>query len=384
MKMKGDVRNAKFDIVDAWINNVAFCHSKSENTSYQYRHAFEIFCSFLQKTPEQIVQEYDESTDREFRRRYAGYIRALISSLSQQYAVGTVKFIVAAVRSFFKYNDLPLAHVPSGRKIVTFHNRDISKEEVAEVLRVSRPRDRAFFCMMAQSGLRPETLCSLRLKHIQPDFINGVIPCKIEVPQELAKGKYRSYFTFMGDEAVKYLRDYFKTRPDIDEESFLFVPHGREQRFHRGSMSHVFRRTVNRLRRKGVINFEREGKGKPAEVRLYNLRKWFRKQAHQAGFEIVQFWMGHIVVEGVDEHYRPKDVEFHRKLYAEKAMPFLRIEQATPTETDNVIQKQAEEIEELKRKLAETEDVKRELVDLKVLTKKLMARVEAVEKQAKT
>jgi hypothetical protein len=126
-------------------------------------------------------------------------------------------------------------------------------------------------------------------------------------------------------------------------------------------MSHVFRRTVNRLR-KGVMNFVREGKGKPAEVRLYNFRKWFRKQAHQAGFEIVQFWMGHIVVEGVDEHYRPKDVEFHRKLYAEKAMSFLRIEQATPTETDKVIQKQAEEIEELKRKLAETDEMKQELV----------------------
>jgi len=85
---------------------------------------------------------------------------------------------------------------------------------------------------------------------------------------------------------------------------------------------------------------------KPAEVRLYNLRKFFRKYATPAGFEYVQFWMGHIVREGVDEHYRPKDPEFHRKLYAEKAMPFLRFETATPTETVKLIEKLKEQLKE--------------------------------------
>jgi len=56
--------------------------------------------------------------------------------------------------------------------------------------------------------------------------------------------------------------------------------------------------------------------------------------------------MGHIVRAGQEERYRPKDVEFHRKLYAEKAMPFLRLEKATPTETEKTI-------EELKLQLAE-------------------------------
>jgi len=69
----------------------------------------------------------------------------------------------------------------------------------------------------------------------------------------------------------------------------------------------------------------------------------------------VQFWMGHIVKEGVDEHYRPTDVEFHRKLYAEKAMPFLRLETATPTETDKVIRAQQKKIEQLETKLEKVE-----------------------------
>jgi len=56
--------------------------------------------------------------------------------------------------------------------------------------------------------------------------------------------------------------------------------------------------------------------------------------------------MGHVIKTGQEEHYRPTDVEFHRKLYAEKAMPFLRLETATPTETEKTI-------DELKKQLAE-------------------------------
>jgi len=346
----------KFDVVQAWIDNVAYSHSKCENTNYQYRHAFQIFCDFIEKTPQQILEEYEGMTDREFRRKYANYVRALISHLNQKYAIGTVKLIVSIIRSFFKYNDLPLGHIPTARRKVTYHNRDITKEEIVNILKISHPRDRAFFCMMAQTGLRPDTLCSLRLKHIQPEFDKGIIPCKVDVPQEITKGEYRSYFTFMGEESVKHLKDYLKTRPDVGPEDYLFTLHGKDTEMNRRSVSHIFSRAIVKLKRKGLMDFEQGEKGKPGELRLYNLRKFFRKYAHQAGFEIVQFWMGHIVKEGEEEHYRPKDVEFHRQLYAEKAMPFLRLETATPTETDKIIQRQAEEIEDLKGQLAKMDE----------------------------
>ncbi|MDH5795226.1 MAG: hypothetical protein OEZ24_03870 [Candidatus Bathyarchaeota archaeon] len=78
--------------------------------------------------------------------------------------------------------------------------------------------------------------------------------------------------------------------------------------------------------------------------------------------------MGHTVREGVDEHYRPTDVEFHRKLYAEKAMPFLRLETATPTETEKTI-------EELRAQLKERD---KEIAALKGTVTKLQPLVEFV------
>jgi len=327
----------KFDPVQNWIDNVAYSHSKSEGTEYKYRYNFGIFCDFIEKTPKQILEEYERMTDREFRRKYALYVRAFISHLAQKYAVGTVTFIVASIKSFFKYNDLPLGHVPMARCKVTYHNRDITKEEIVKILEISRPRDKAFLCMMAQTGLRPSTLSNLKIKYIQPDFDKGVIPCKVDVPQEIAKGQYRSYFTFMGEESVKYLKAYLSTRPGIGSKDYLFTSHGSDKQLDRRSMSHIFIRAITKLKQKGLMDFEQKQKGKPRNVRLYSLRKYFRKMAHQTGFEIVQFFMGHVVKEGVEEHYRPKDVEFYRQLYEEKAMPYLRFETATPSETEQTI-----------------------------------------------
>lgn len=371
----------KFDLVQGWLDNVAYRHSRSLHTEAKYTYALNLFCKFIGKTPDQVVAEYKRSEDREFKLKYAKLARAFIGSLMRQdLTVSSINTYLSVVRSFFKYNDLPLAYIPTAKNKMTYHNRDITKEEIIHILSISDARDKAFFCMMAQSGLRPITLCHLKLKHIQPDFQRGKVPCRIEVPQEIAKGEYHSYFTFIGEESIKYLESYLKTRPGLGPNSYVFTAHGSNKPLNAASISHIFLRHIRKLKEKGVIEYEDRANKKPSELRLYNLRKWFRKRAGNAGVDFVNFWMGHSL--GVDDHYFSRDPEHHRKKYAEEAMPHLRLETASPSETDRVIQKQAEEIEALKRKLAETEDVKRELADLKQLTRKLVQRVEAMEREA--
>jgi len=369
----------KFDPVQSWLDNVAYSHSGSKSTEENYRYQIKIFCEFIGRTAAEILEDYEKSNDREFRRKYARYLRAFISNLYRKdYAVNAVKAKVAALKSFFKYNDLPLGYVPMARKKITYHNRDITKEEIINILKISSPRDRAFFCIMAQTGLRPGTLCSLKIKHVQPDFEKGIIPCKIDVPAETAKGEYHSYFTFMGPESVKHLKAYLATRGRIGPEDFLFTSHGTKKRAHPKSMSQIFVRAIENLKEKGLMDFDQKREGKPRTVRLYNLRKFFRKYAHQAGFEIVQFWMGHTVSQGQEEHYRPKDPEFHRQLYAEKAMPFLRLETATPSETDKIISAQQKEIDMLKaEKLKMAEEIKH----LKSSTQQIKRRLKTMEEE---
>lgn len=218
---------------------------------------------------------------------------------------------------------------------------------------------------MAQSGLRPTTIANLRIKDVEGILSNNIAAAaKITVREENTKGACQEYFSFIGHEAAQALKDYLKTRTrELKPESFVFTKFGHEDKAVSASvLSHIFGNIVTKLRKKGVLDFETKTKKidgsmrstfRISELRLYGLRKWFRKHAGFAGVDFVNFWMGHSL--GVDEHYFSRDPEHHRKIYKQKVMPHLRLETATPSETDKIIAKQTEIIEELKRELQEAQ-----------------------------
>ena len=337
------------NIVETWLDNVAYSHSRSKSTRENYRFYLQKFCGFIQKTPEEILEHYERlDSERKFKRKYAMLVKAFISDNLNKYATCSIRTMICAVSSFFKYNDLPLGHVPIAKPQITYHNRDITKEEIVSILDVASARQRAFFCMMTQSGLRPYTLCRLKFKHILPDYKKR-IPCKVDVPQEIAKGKYGSYFTFTGEESIRYLESYFKDRKDIKPNDYLFTTHGTNRKVSKNSMSVNFANIIKKLNESGNIKFEQKKEGKPRTIRLYSLRKWFRKQAgFGAGQDYVNFWMGHSL--GVDDHYFSRDVEHHRQVYREKAMPHLRLERTTTVERDE-IQKLKAQMKDLQKEV---------------------------------
>jgi site-specific recombinase XerD len=372
----------KYDVVRAWLDNVAYAHSRNALTEGTYRNNFNHFLKFVDRTPEQILAEYEASNDKDFRRKYAQIIRAWISGMvHEELASYTVQSRVGAVKSFFMYNDLPLGHVPVGKAHTEFHNRDITKEEVLILLQGSRPREKAFYAIMCQSGLRPETICNLKLKHLLPDYTKGTVPCRINVPREITKGEYRDYFTFIGDDALHYLKAWLSTRANLTAESYIFTKYNSEEPLDRSSASHRFGQLAIKLRAAGTLEYGQKKAGKPAELRLYSLRKYFRKYANQAGFEFVQFWMGHVVSAGKEENYRPTDVEFHRQLYRKRAMPFLRLESATPSETEKTIEAQAEKIKNLEQEKAELMKGQKSLEEQVADIRRIL---DALQKQVKT
>ena len=348
----------KIDVVEAWLANVAYSHSGSKDTEKSYRAGLRSFCEFVGCTTQQIIDEYEAMNDRQFRRRYAQFLRAYIAALGKAgYAVFTISKKVASVKSFFKYSDLPLGYVPVGQKKITYHNRDITKREILAVLNISGVRDKGAYVMMAQSGQRPVTLCRLQRKHIEPDFSKGIMPCCVRVPEELAKGQFGPYFTFMGEESVKYLRFYFEKRGTVGPEDYIFTNQGLDRPLSRKSLSNLFSFALEKLKAKGVVEFEQQP-GKPRELRLYCLRKWFRKNAGNAGIEYVNYWMGHggnykaPHIPASDDHYFSReDVEFQRKLYRDNAMPFLRLETESPSEIEVTILGLREQINDLKKEI---------------------------------
>jgi len=369
------------DLIQNWLDSVAISHSGASATQKRYRGEMEAFLRYINASAEDILRDYGRLGEREFKQKYAQLLQSYLGSLMRKdYVHGTIGNFVYAVKSFFKYSDLPIGFVPPVRYETTYHNRDIGQDEIVKILQVSAPRERAFYSFMAQSGLRPTTICNLRLKHLEPDFSQNKVPCLVNVPEEVTKGQYHGYITFVGEDAVRHLKAYFNTRRGLTKESFLFVNQGSEEPMIYNTVSSLFRKAVRMLREKGVMDYEQKKADRPAEIRLYNLRKWFRKQAIHAGFENVEFWMGH-TGPGVDEAYRPKDPEFYRQMYAEQAMPFLRLEEPTPTVTEKQIQEQSRQIEALRQELDGYKQREAEMAQKTENLESLLRRVEELEKK---
>lgn len=346
---------SKPDYIQVWLDNVFRENSQCKQTLVQYKQMFQKFLDFIEKTACDIIHEYDTAdSEQKTRRKYGRLVRAFSSYLqnNSNYAPSTLAKYIACVKSFFVYSDLPLPRIGLGKRIVVFGNRDIQKEEITAILQNAKfLRDRAFFTIMAQSGLRPFELCNLKMENIEHSLDGAKQKSYlVTVPQQAAKGKYHEFFTFIPEETMQVLRDYWNTRTDpLNEESFVFVKErGRSvEPTNGGAMSQVFKKIAEKLKRAGVINYKVR-KGKPSQLRLYSLRKYFRKQAYQAGSDFVNFWMGHTNLDL--EHYFSKDINIHRKVYEERAIPHLLLEIAAPSETERTV-------EELKRMIQSKDQV---------------------------
>jgi integrase len=323
------------DPIENWIRMVAYSHSKSKGTEYNYRSTIADYCKFHNITPKQVISEYEKLDEKTFKHKHTQMIQQWIAYLytpERDNTTKTIKSKVGSISSFYHYNDLPLGHIPQAREMVTYHNRDIEAKEIAQIIALAQPREKAFYAIIAQSGLRPCTIGQLRIKHIEP-LEKDQEPYKITVPQELTKGQFGSHVTFIGDEARKYLKGYLTTRSELTEESLLFCTHEKPNTpVNTKNISRSFQRTAKELRKNKQIEYKTIREGKPSEIRLYNLRKFFKRKSKDMGDEDTNYMMGHTIT-GANGNYRPQDPEYYRKRYEEKALPFLRLEEPTPSDT---------------------------------------------------
>ena len=102
-----------YDSVETWIDSVCASHSNSIRTREGYLLIFQIFSKFIGKTGNQIIKEYNGSTDRDFKIEYSRYVQAFISSQQRKgIAPSTISSRVGILKSFFKYSNLPLGFIP--------------------------------------------------------------------------------------------------------------------------------------------------------------------------------------------------------------------------------------------------------------------------------
>jgi hypothetical protein len=220
-------------------------------------------------------------------------------------------------------------------------NRDIEKDEINKITahRLCPIREKAFFTVMRQSGLTPHVIKQLKIENVErilePDT---PAPCKISIPQE-------KYPTFIGQEAINYLQRYLgdrARRTKLTPESLLFtIRNNPNKEINTKDVSRTFKLVVQDLAKNRKITLEIE-EGKPSELRLYKLKRFYEKNARQ-------------YLTKLSDSNTAKDDELYRNLYEELAMPSLEIEPPSPMDMHR-LRKQLKKIESLFPKKQEVEE----------------------------
>lgn len=345
--------------VSDWLSSV------DPGTQIGYKPIWEAFVVFARKRgkdPEKIVEEYRAAKYEGERQKdvflddWNDVLKAYFSSLEKtEYAPLVRRNRLMTIRSFLSYWKIPLDVTIPKHACVIFHNRDFSKDQVRQILSRASHRDRTIWLVMAESGLRPETLISMKYWQIQDDFEKDLIPMRILTPAETIKDHVGDRWSFIGEDGFQALKEYVKPRMPLKSSDHIFVPERpkrvKGEQFSVCSLSSKFHRLVVK------VNMEKGGgtPGKPGHYRMYGLRKYFRNNM-RADASYREFWMGHSL--GVDAHYISRNPEVHREEYR-KGYAELRIFEPSASDDLRAIQ------EQLKKKDQQIQELNGKIEDLK-------------------
>jgi hypothetical protein len=195
------------------------------------------------------------------------------------------------------------------------------EEEINYITSKSPIREKAFFTIMRQSGLPPNIIKQLKTTDID---LTTETPCKIKTTTQ----------AFIGEEAKKYTIQYLKSKNSKTAESLLFTLHNSDKEINTKDVSRTFRRLAEEYEKTRLIKSEKK-------LKLFDLVKFYRRNAK-------------IYLKELKENTGKTD-DFYRKLYEEKAQPYLEIETLTMREME--INQNKKEIKELNERLERIEQV---------------------------
>jgi hypothetical protein len=167
---------------------------------------------------------------------------------------------------------------------------DIKKDDINRITTSVPLREKAFFTIMRQSGLKPHIIKKLKIKDLE---LNSTIPYKINYSERNLKSP-----AFIGKESTNYIKKYLATRKNLTPESLLFTIHTNQNKeINTKDVSRTFRIAAKKNLRR---------------LKLFSLIYFYRNNVKHYLKEL--------------KSHPSEDDEFYRDLYKKHALPLLEIE----------------------------------------------------------
>jgi len=295
---------------------------RSFRTAQQYLESLELFCSFTNKKPSELLK-LKAIAIKELVKNYC------IKKMSGGVGSGVMARRWRAIASFFRFHDKDIGKEVPFKAKDKFLDKIPTKEELRKILdATSSISTKIAVHLMAYAGMRPEDICDLTYASVKKDFEKNIVPCAVYVPQTKT-GNF--YVAFMPECTVSLIGQYLDIRKkrgeEISDKSPMIIDeHTKGLRVKGIRRKTLGTRILNAMRRSGIETVSTFGSA-IQKMRPYSLRKYFRSNlTGHAPSEYIEAWLGHtsglVHVYGGTKDLDPSTIERMREAYR-KCEPFL-------------------------------------------------------------
>jgi site-specific recombinase XerD len=242
---------------------------------------------------------------------HTGYLNDYLAQLQDDgLKPGAVNNYIKSVKTFYRVNGVKIELSEPLSRRVTYKDRAPKPEELTKLLDIADLREKFIISAFALGGFREETFSKLTYRHIKEDLETNMVPLHIHIEAEITKGKYGDYDTFLGPEAVNYLKLYLDQRrqgnndyrqdknrrylkpEELTDNSPLIRDASKNEV--KGVTPKQIRKIIHDLYvQAGLI---KPSMGRLYELRTHSIRKYFKTQMIALGVQeaYVDYMMGHI------------------------------------------------------------------------------------------
>jgi integrase len=299
-----------------------YLESKTTSTKETYSYALRRFKKFYPSGLGGFIQEIDkqsklneglpfeqrvrpgEQTIREFIKWLEGY----------NYAPKSIRQNLAAIQNALKFYGISMSfefiELPPSRPLRQNDKHQWSLDHIRDFVKAAEyVRDKAYIMFQFQSGLSVGDITALNYGDIRREYEAGTMPLAIEGYRKKSGIPIR---TFIGRDALHYLRLYLESRVNLENDSPLFTMLGSEERITVGAIQKQLRKYAEKL----DFIYDEDLENGYSPVRSHSLRSGFRSRlTGKMDEQLIEFFMSHDIGES-KRTYINQPLDELRKLYA--------------------------------------------------------------------
>ncbi|MBA7668076.1 hypothetical protein ES703_76180 [subsurface metagenome] len=284
--------------------------------------------AFSEMGPDELVQ-YQKETDNGTKFDVLDLVQRYIGSKHGR--LSSKKTIYAVLRSFFAHNRAELPRDPrfimrgDVEKVVG----KLTTTDIQQMVLSSNKCYRAIFLSMFQGGLDTASLLYWSengLEDLREQLRGDPDVIKIELPGRRSRRNSAPFYTMIGMDAIKLVKDWMKVRPEGHKQIFLTRAFLDKERGIRAPISSKSLKIywLSHLEKNGFI--ERGGdSSKRYGMNLHEMRDVFRSQWEKSSAKgsVAEFMMGH-QVDPLEYNKACRDSSWVKKEY-KKGLPLLQL-----------------------------------------------------------